>query len=72
MAKGLTDDDLRIFSDSSPTPRADPAADATDAARIERAKDIAAKNRCKFLPPPRLSSARTRSRASPGSARSIC
>jgi cytochrome c553 len=47
MAKGLTDDDLRIFSEFiAKLPAPIPPADATDAARIERAKDIAAKNRC--------------------------
>jgi cytochrome c553 len=49
MAKGLTDADLQAFAESiSKLPAPMPAADAGDAARIERAKDIVAKNRCNF------------------------
>jgi cytochrome c553 len=49
MAKGLTDDDLRAFSEFiSKLPAPVPPPDAGDAARIERAKEIVAKNRCNF------------------------
>jgi cytochrome c553 len=49
MAKGLTDDDLRAFSEFiSKLPAPVPPSDAGDAARIERAKEIVAKNRCNF------------------------
>jgi cytochrome c553 len=49
MAKGLTDADLQAFSEFiAKLPAPVPPADATDAARIERAKDIVAKNRCNF------------------------
>lgn len=47
MAAGLTDDDLRGFSDALaklPPPEAAPA--ALDAASIEQGKDLAAKYRC--------------------------
>lgn len=53
MAEGLSDDDLRTFADTIaklPAPQA--AADAGDAARIARAQDIAAKNRCNFCHTP--------------------
>jgi cytochrome c553 len=47
MAEGLTDDDLRAFSEAIAKLPAPPAvADAGDAARIARAQDIVAKNRC--------------------------
>jgi cytochrome c553 len=40
MAKGLSDDDLRVMSE------------AADAARVERAKDLVAKHRCNFCHAP--------------------
>ncbi len=49
MAKGLSDDDLRVMSESiAKLPAPVPPADAGDAARIERAKGLIAKNRCNF------------------------
>jgi cytochrome c553 len=49
MAKGLTDGDLQAMSEFiAKLPAPVPPADAGDAARIERAKDIVAKNRCNF------------------------
>ena len=46
MAKGLSDDDLRVLSETvAKLPAPIPPADAGDAARIERANDIVAKNR---------------------------
>jgi cytochrome c553 len=49
MVKGLTDADLQAFSEFiAKLPAPVPPADAGDAARIERAKDIVAKNRCNF------------------------
>ncbi|HEY2136056.1 MAG TPA: cytochrome C, partial [Xanthobacteraceae bacterium] len=49
MTKGMTDDDLRAFSEliaKLPAPVA--PSDAPDAARIDRAKDLVAKHRCNF------------------------
>src|ERR1700749_578433 len=47
MAKSLTDDDLRIFSDFIATlPKPKPPADAPDAARIQRAQTAATLHRC--------------------------
>jgi cytochrome c553 len=47
MAGGLSDDDLRAFAERiAKLPAPQPAADAGDAARIARAKDIVVKNRC--------------------------
>lgn len=47
MAQGLSDDDLRAFSEQiSKLPPPAPVADAADAARIARAQDLVAKNRC--------------------------
>src|SRR6201995_915727 len=47
MAKSLTDDDLRIFSDFIATlPKPKPPDDAADAARIQRAQTAAALHRC--------------------------
>ncbi len=49
MAKGLGDDELRTISETiAKLPAPVPPADAGDAARIERAKDLVAKNRCNF------------------------
>ncbi len=46
MAKGLSDDDLRVLSESvAKLPAPVPSTDADDAARVERAKEIVAKNR---------------------------
>jgi cytochrome c553 len=53
MAKGLSDDDLRAMSESvAKLPAPVPATDAGDAAQVERAKDIVAKNRCNFCHTP--------------------
>ena len=47
MAKSLTDDDLRIFSDFIATlPKPKPPDDAADAARIQRAQTAATLHRC--------------------------
>src|SRR3569623_845387 len=47
MAKSLTDDDLRSFSDFIATlPKPAPPADAADAARMGRGEALAAQNRC--------------------------
>src|SRR5215469_3324555 len=49
MTKGLSDDDLRVISESiAKLPAPVPAADAGDAARIEHAKGLIAANRCNF------------------------
>ena len=49
MAKGLSDDDLRTLSETiAKLPAPAPVADAGDAARIARAQDLVAKNRCNF------------------------
>ena len=49
MARGLSDDDLRTLSETiAKLPAPVPVGDAGDAARIERAKDLVAKNRCNF------------------------
>jgi cytochrome c553 len=49
MAKGLSDDDLRTMSELvAKLPPPVPPADAPDAARVARAKDLVAKNRCNF------------------------
>jgi cytochrome c553 len=53
MAKGLSDDELRAMSESvAKLPAPVPAAEADDAARVERAKEIVAKNRCNFCHTP--------------------
>ncbi|HEY1542902.1 MAG TPA: c-type cytochrome [Xanthobacteraceae bacterium] len=53
MAEGLSDDDLRAFAETiAKLPAPTPAADAGDAARIARAKDIVGKNRCNFCHTP--------------------
>jgi cytochrome c553 len=53
MAEGLSDDDLRAFSETiAKLPVPTPAADAGDAARIARAKDLVGKNRCNFCHTP--------------------
>jgi cytochrome c553 len=55
MAKGLSDDDLRAFADViSKLPPPQPAADAADAARIERARALVEQNRCNFCHTPSL------------------
>jgi cytochrome c553 len=47
MAKSLSDDDLRIFSDFIATlPKPKPADDAGDAARVQRAQAAATQHRC--------------------------
>jgi cytochrome c553 len=47
MAKSLTDDDLRLFSDFiAKLPRPAPAADAGDPARIKRAEALVQQHRC--------------------------
>jgi cytochrome c553 len=47
MAKPLTDDDLRIFSDFIATlPKPKPPDDAADAARVQRAQAAANQHRC--------------------------
>ena len=47
MAKALTDDDLRTFSDFIATlPKPAPPADSGDAARIARGEALAQQNRC--------------------------
>lgn len=49
MTKGLSDDDLRILSETiAKLPAPVPLPDAGEAARIERAKDVVARNRCNF------------------------
>ncbi len=49
MAKSLTDDDLRIFSDFiAGLPKPKPPDDAADAARIQRAQAAATQHRCNF------------------------
>ena len=49
MTKGLSDDDLRVIAESvAKLPAPVPAADAGDAARIERAEEVVGKNRCNF------------------------
>jgi cytochrome c553 len=49
MTKGLTDDDLRVISESiAKLPAPVPPADAGDPARIEHAKALIAANRCNF------------------------
>lgn len=53
MAKGLSDDDLRTVSELvAKLPPPVPPADAPDAARVERAKELVAKNRCNFCHTP--------------------
>jgi len=55
IAQGLSDDDLRVFADYiAKLPAPPPIADAGDAARIARAKDIVAKNRCNSCHTPSL------------------
>ena len=52
MAKGMTDDDLRNFSELiSKLPAPSPPADG-DAAKIARAQDLIAKHRCNFCHTP--------------------
>ena len=47
MAKGLSDDDLRTFSDFLATlPKPAPPADAGDPARLQRAQALAQQHRC--------------------------
>jgi cytochrome c553 len=53
MAKGMSDDDLRAFSEFvAKLPAPVPPSEALDAARIERAKEIVARNRCNFCHTP--------------------
>jgi cytochrome c553 len=53
MAKGMTDDDLRNFSETiSKLPAPSPVPDAGDAARMARAQDLIAQNRCNFCHAP--------------------
>ena len=47
MAKGLTDDDLRLFSEFiGKLPKPTPAADAGDPARLQRAQALVQQHRC--------------------------
>lgn len=51
MAKGLSDDDLRVMAETIaklPPPAPAPATGSDDAARIARARDIVERNRCNF------------------------
>ena len=49
MAKGLSDDDLRKAADLiARLPPPAPVADASDAARMEKARALAAQNKCNF------------------------
>jgi cytochrome c553 len=49
MAKGLSDDDLRNAADLiAKLPPPEPVADAPDAARMDKARMLAARNRCNF------------------------
>ena len=49
MAKGLSDDDLRVMAETiAKLPAPAPATGSDDAARIARAKDIVERNRCNF------------------------
>jgi cytochrome c553 len=49
MAKGLSDDDLRVMAETiAKLPAPAPETGSDDAARSARAKDIVAKNRCNF------------------------
>jgi cytochrome c553 len=53
MAKGLTDDDLRNFSEYiSKLPAPEAVADAADSARIARAQGLVAQHRCNFCHTP--------------------
>src|ERR1700688_563352 len=53
MAKPLSDDDLRAFSDFIATlPKPQPPADAPDPARMQRAHAIIAQNHCNSCHPP--------------------
>ena len=53
MAKGLSDDDLRVMSESiAKLPPPAPAGGGEDAARLARAKDLVGKNRCNFCHAP--------------------
>jgi len=55
MAEGLSDDDLRVFSEAiAKLPAPPPLGDAADAARIARAKDLVTKNRCNSCHAPSL------------------
>jgi cytochrome c553 len=56
MAKPLSDDDLRTFSDYISTlPKPQPPADAGDPERIQRAQALVAQNRCGFCHKPDFS-----------------
>lgn len=49
MTKGMSDDDLRVMSETiAKLPAPVPAADGGDAARIEHAKGLVVANRCNF------------------------
>jgi cytochrome c553 len=49
MTKGLSDDDLREAADLiAKLPPPEPVADAPDAARMDKARMLAARNRCNF------------------------
>src|SRR5215831_20933620 len=53
MAKGLSDADLQTLAETiAKLPAPAPVADAGDAARIARAKDLVGKNRCNFCHTP--------------------
>jgi cytochrome c553 len=55
MAQGLSDDDLRVFSEAvAKLPPPAPVADAADAARMARGQDLVTKNRCNFCHAPNL------------------
>ena len=56
MAEGLTDDDLRVFAEAiAKLPAPPAAADAGDAARIERGKALVGTHRCNFCHAPNFS-----------------
>jgi cytochrome c553 len=53
MAKGLSDDDLRKAAEFiAKLPPPEPVADAPDAARMDKARALAAQNRCNFCHQP--------------------
>ena len=71
MAKGLTDDDLRVFSDFiAKLPKPAPPADAGEPARLQRGQALVQQHRCDTCHNPDFPARRT-SRASPTSARTI-
>jgi hypothetical protein len=72
MTKGLSDDDLRKFSDFIATlPKPQPPSDGSDPSRMQRAQILAQQNHCGFCHNPDFAGA-IMCRASPISARIIC